>query len=94
MTTHSSVHAWRIAMDKGAQATVHGVAKSRTRLSEFNFTYESLVTLLSLVEKNYPSSLTYVAHLSEVSWLNFCGLFLVSLISSVYLSVYCVNLQS
>ena len=30
MTTHSSVHAWKIAMDKGAQATVHGVAKSQT----------------------------------------------------------------
>ena len=33
MTTHSSVHAWRIAMDKETQATVHGVAKSQTRLS-------------------------------------------------------------
>ena len=34
MTTHSSVHAWRIAMDKETQATVHGVAKSQTRLSD------------------------------------------------------------
>ena len=31
MTTHSSVLAWRIPMDRAAwQATVHGVAKSRT----------------------------------------------------------------
>ena len=31
MATHSSILAWRIAMDRGAwQATVHGVAKSQT----------------------------------------------------------------
>ena len=35
MTTHSSTLAWRIPMDRGAyQATVHGVAKSQTRLSD------------------------------------------------------------
>ena len=34
MATHSSILAWRIPMDRGAwRATVHGVAKSRTRLS-------------------------------------------------------------
>ena len=34
MATHSSILAWRIPMDQGAwQATVHGVAKSWTRLS-------------------------------------------------------------
>ena len=33
-TTHSSVLAWRIPMDRRAwRATVHGVAKSQTRLS-------------------------------------------------------------
>ena len=31
MTTHSSILAWRIPMDRGAWwATVHGVAKSQT----------------------------------------------------------------
>ena len=31
MSTHSSILAWRISMDRGAWwATVHGVAKSRT----------------------------------------------------------------
>ena len=31
MTTHSSILAWRIPMDRGAwRATVHGVTKSRT----------------------------------------------------------------
>ena len=35
MAAHSSILAWRIPMDRGAwQATVHGVAQSRTRLSD------------------------------------------------------------
>ena len=35
MTTHSSILAWRIPMDRGAWwATVHGVAESQTRLSD------------------------------------------------------------
>ena len=35
MASHSSIPAWRISMDRGAWwATVHGVGKSRTRLSD------------------------------------------------------------
>ena len=35
MATHSSILTWRIPMDRGAWwATVHGVAKSRTQLSD------------------------------------------------------------
>ena len=35
MATHSSMLAWRIPVDKGAwQATVHGITKSQTRLSD------------------------------------------------------------
>ena len=35
MATHSSILAWEIPTDRGAwQATVHGVAKSQTRLSD------------------------------------------------------------
>ena len=35
MATHSSILTWRIFMDRGAwQATVHGVAKTQTRLSD------------------------------------------------------------
>ena len=35
MATHSSILAWRNPMDRGAwQATVHGVAKSWTQLSD------------------------------------------------------------
>ena len=34
MAIHSSILAWRIPIDRGAwQATLHGVAKSQTRLS-------------------------------------------------------------
>ena len=37
MATHSSILAWRIPMDRGAwRATVHGVTKSQTRLSDFH----------------------------------------------------------
>ena len=35
ITTHSSILAWRILMDRGAwRATVHGVTKSWTELSD------------------------------------------------------------
>ena len=36
MATHFTILAWRIPMDRGAgqATTVHGVAKSRTRLSD------------------------------------------------------------
>ena len=40
MATHSSILSWRIPMDREVwQATVHGVAKSQTRLSNFTFTF-------------------------------------------------------
>ena len=37
MATHSSILAWRIPMDR--VVTIHGVAKSQTRLSDFPFTF-------------------------------------------------------
>ena len=39
MATHSSIYAWKIPWTKepGGLHTVHGVAKSRTRLSDFTF---------------------------------------------------------
>ena len=40
MAPHSSTLAWKNPMDGGAWCTaVHGVAKSRTRLSDFTFTF-------------------------------------------------------
>ena len=44
MATHSTFPAWRIPMDGGTwPATVHGVAKSQTQLSDFTFTFQSLI---------------------------------------------------
>ena len=35
MVTHSSILAWRIPMDRGASwATLHGVTKTQTRLTD------------------------------------------------------------
>ena len=43
MAPHSSILAWRIPMDRGVWwATVHGVGKSRTRLSDFTFTFTTV----------------------------------------------------
>ena len=40
MATHSSILAWRIPMDRGAQrAIVRGVAKSQIRLSDYTDTH-------------------------------------------------------
>ena len=40
MAPHSSTLAWKNPMDGGAwQAAVHGVMKSRTRLSDFTLTF-------------------------------------------------------
>ena len=40
MATHSSILAWKNSMDGGTwRATVHGVAKSQRRLSDFTFTF-------------------------------------------------------
>ena len=37
IATHSSIVAWKILMDRGAWwATVHGVAKSQTQLSNYH----------------------------------------------------------
>ena len=39
MATHSSILVWRIPMDRGAwEATVHGVTKNWTRLSDLTAT--------------------------------------------------------
>ena len=40
MATHSSILAWKNPMDGGAWwATVHGVSKGWTQLSDFTFTF-------------------------------------------------------
>ena len=39
MATHSSTLAWKIPWMEDPGGPVHGVAKSRTRLSDFTFTF-------------------------------------------------------
>ena len=58
MATHSSILAWRIQRDRGAwYAIVHGFAKSRTRLSNFTFTFH-----FHALEKEMAT------HLSVLAW--------------------------
>ena len=46
MATHSSIPAWGISMDRGAWGdTIHGVAKSRTRLKR-------LISIISIFGNN------------------------------------------
>ena len=46
MATHSSILAWKIPwMEEPGRLPVHGVAKSRTRLSEFTFTFTHIRAL-------------------------------------------------
>ena len=46
MATHSSIHSWKIPMDKGAwRVTVHGVAKSQIGLSNQTTTNKDIVKL-------------------------------------------------
>ena len=49
MATHSSVLAWETLMDRGAwRATVHGVTKIRTQLSDLSTTQHSTLILILL----------------------------------------------
>ena len=54
MTTHSSILAWRIPIDRGTrQATVHGVTKSQTRLSDYAHTQKKRIYFLKIDLKYY-----------------------------------------
>ena len=64
MATHSSTLAWRIPWmeEPGRLHTVHGVAKSRTRLSDFTFTFhfhaleKEMVTHSSILAWRIPGT--------------------------------------
>ena len=57
MATHSSTLAWRIPWrEEPGRLLVHGVAKSRTGLSDFTFTFFSYVaSLIAQLVKNLPA---------------------------------------
>ena len=59
MASHSSILAWRIPIDRGAlRATVHGVAKSQTRLSD---EAQNILQLLKyMVTRNFNDSGRYL----------------------------------
>ena len=48
MATHSSTLGWKIHGWRSRQATVHGVAKSQARLSDFTFTFHILIYLTNI----------------------------------------------
>ena len=55
MATHSSIHAWRIPMDRGAwKAIVHWVAKSQTQLSTKIIKWEIDSNTVTLRNFNTP----------------------------------------
>ena len=66
--TQSNILAWRIPMDRGAWwATVHGVAKSRTGLSNFTFTLrQHIKEQRHYFAKKGPSSQDYCFSSSHV----------------------------
>ena len=67
MATHSSTLAWRIPMNRGAD-TVHGVAKSQTRLNDFTFL--SIHFLYQLSHKGSCGSKNVgVGSLSLLQWI-------------------------
>ena len=56
VATHSSILAWRIPMDRGTWwATVHGVAKSQTQLSNPAYTLLNIGFPSDSVVKNLPA---------------------------------------
>ena len=64
MATHSSILAWRVPMDRGAwRATVHGVAKGQTRLSNCHthtYLHIRILTLLAFSKLIYLLMLLYL----------------------------------
>ena len=64
MATHSSILAWRIPMDRGAwRATVHGIVKSRTKLSTVPFNFSNVAA------RKYKRNVCLSLHFIEQWWL-------------------------
>ena len=70
MATHSSILAWRIPWrEEPGRLLVHGVAKSRTQLSNFTFTFTFLPSHFSFLSTNTQYLLCIISKLSR--W--YCG---------------------
>ena len=67
MSTHSSILAWRIPMDRGAgQATVHGVSESDTAEREYSKRRESALLGMVVTQVNTRVKIHLTIHLSFV----------------------------
>ena len=72
MATHFSILAWRIPMDRGAWwATVHGVAKSWTWLSDLSTAQQSLYYSFDNSIIWFNSRLASVYHFPPWEWVKF-----------------------
>ena len=51
MATHARIHAWKNPMDRGAWwATVRGVAKSQTQMSDFTSLHFVVIPPITIIE--------------------------------------------
>ena len=88
MAIHSSILAWRIPMDRGAwRATVHGVSKSWTRLSDsaqHSYSLEPLgKSLLTPILKNFTKNTINTPNSSTpVAFTTFIFLFILILLQA------------
>ena len=65
MATHSSILAWKIPWTEAWWATVHGVAKNRTQLSDFTFTFYT--AYICWAEEIFKCGYFLVPALTEIS---------------------------
>ena len=66
MATHSSTLAWKSHGWRSLVATVHGVAKSRTRLSDFTFSWH-----IRLANISYFQESSFIP--TSRAWYDFCS---------------------
>ena len=67
--THSNILAWKIPMDRGAwQATVHGVTKSWTQLSDFHLHIPACDTRGCLVKRDVDLALCILGQVAYYLW--------------------------
>ena len=68
MAPHSSILAWRIPTERGAcRATVHGVAKSQTRLSDSAHTAQRIIMIIIITNNKDNNNLSYYYDYHEIT---------------------------
>ena len=80
MATHSRILAWRIPMNRGESpwtawwATVHGVTKSLTQLSDFHFSFFQVYWVCDAIQPSCPPSLSSPPALNQETRIAFQAL--------------------